>query len=61
MTRVGLAKLALALLGLGAFLWGDGRDVRWMRWGGLGLLAAAWLLRFRERGVRHPKDHGPSI
>jgi hypothetical protein len=60
-TGVGLAKATLALLGLGAFMWGAGRDIAWARWAGLALLLAAWLLRFRERGERHPKDHGPSM
>jgi hypothetical protein len=60
-TPVSFAKIVFAMLGLGAFLWGAGHDVDWMRWSGLALLAAAFLLRLRERGERRRKDHGPSI
>ena len=61
MTRVAIGKVALALGGLLAFLLGATLDWAWLRWAGTGLLAASWMLRFVERGERHPRHQGPSI
>lgn len=46
MTQVQVAKVVVALAGLAVFLTGVrlGQDL--FRWIGIGLVAAAWLLRF---------------
>jgi protein-S-isoprenylcysteine O-methyltransferase Ste14 len=40
------AKLALALAGLLVFFTGAKLGLGWLRWAGIALVAAAWLLRF---------------
>lgn len=40
------AKLVLALAGLLVFFSGAKLGFAWLRWAGIALVAAAWLLRF---------------
>jgi hypothetical protein len=47
-----LAKYALALTGLVLVLVADRIGQRWMGYGGLGLMVAAFLLRFAQRRTR---------
>lgn len=43
-------KLALAAIGIAAFLLGASAELPYLRWTGISLVAAAWLLRFVGRG-----------
>ena len=61
MTRVTAAKLALGITGIGLFLWANDPDQQGIRWIAVGLVAAAWMLRFVERGSRNPPSQGPSM
>lgn len=49
-------KIVLALLGLGVFFAGARFQLTSLRWAGIGLVAAAWLLRF----YKPPRDVSPS-
>jgi hypothetical protein len=40
------AKLVLAITGSVVFFLGAKTDFGWLRWSGIALVAAAWLLRF---------------
>jgi hypothetical protein len=51
-TTVGIAKGALTLTGILLFLWAREDDQQVIRWIAIGLIAAAWMLRFVERGRR---------
>ena len=51
------AKLGLALAGLILFGYGARSDIEWLRWVGIGFLAAAAVLRFvGPRSSRHGPD-----
>ena len=50
------AKIALALAGIVVWGYGYSADMPWVRWAGIGLLAAAFVLRFLFR--RAPADKG---
>ena len=56
MTRVGLAKGALVIAGILLFLWARDDDQQMLRWIAIGLIVAAWTLRFIERGSRQGRD-----
>jgi hypothetical protein len=43
------AKIVLALTGLLVFFAATRMGLPWLRWAGIGLVAAAWLLRFYRR------------
>lgn len=58
MTPVSVAKLVLAAAGLAVFFLGVRIGVGAVRWTGIALVAAAWLLRFASR--RSPDDGGGS-
>jgi hypothetical protein len=51
-TKVGLAKGALAIAGIVLFLWARDDDQQGIRWVAIGLMFAAFMLRFVERGSR---------
>jgi hypothetical protein len=51
-TPVGLAKGALAIAGILLFLWARDDDQSALRWVAIGLILAAWMLRFVEKGQR---------
>lgn len=50
MTRVGLAKGALTIAGILLFLWAREDDQAMLRWVAIGMIIAAWMLRFVEKG-----------
>lgn len=47
-------KIALAVVGLGTFLYGVLVDHAGVRWLGIGFLVAAFLVRFLRRGNPRP-------
>lgn len=48
-------KLAVAAIGIAVFLLGASAEVPYLRWTGISLVTAAWLLRFVGRsGVTTP-------
>jgi hypothetical protein len=49
LSRLTLAKLVTALVGLGVFGYGVRAEDPVIRWVGVGLVAAAWLLRLGNR------------
>ncbi len=49
-------KLALAAIGIAVFLLGARAESPYVRWTGISLVAAAWLLRFVGRGSVTPQD-----
>jgi hypothetical protein len=66
MSRVTVAKIALAAGGVAIFFWAVRIDSQRLRWVGIACVAAAWLLRFVGRGVRRApdpdtSDQGPSM
>jgi hypothetical protein len=46
MDRITVAKIALALAGVGMFAYGIRSEDNLVRWVGIGLVVAAFLLRF---------------
>ncbi len=46
MMPVHVAKIVVALVGLLVFFAGTQTGMTWLRWAGIVLVAAAWLLRF---------------
>jgi hypothetical protein len=57
-TPVGLAKGVLAVAGILLFLWARDDDQQTLRWIAIGLMIAAWMLRFVEKGRRQRGDEG---
>lgn len=55
MMSVHQAKLVLAVAGLLVFFTGARVGSDWLRWAGIALVAAAWLLRFYKG-----RAHGPA-
>jgi hypothetical protein len=55
-TKVGLAKGALTIAGILLFLWARDEDQQLLRWIAIGLIVAAFMLRFIERGKRQRSD-----
>jgi hypothetical protein len=57
-----LTQLKLGLAVVGLILWGYGVRVEesWLRWTGIGFLAAAAVLRFWRRRARADDDGGAS-
>ena len=61
MSRVSVARLVLAFGGVGLFLWANRGDDQNLRWVAIGVIVAALLLRFVEKGREKPNGQGPSI
>jgi hypothetical protein len=59
MSRVSVAKIAIAAAGIVLFFVGVRLEMYWLRWTGIGFVLVAWLLRFVERGSRRGprRDH----
>jgi hypothetical protein len=49
MSPVSIAKLVLAVAGIGVFLLGVRLGIPMLRWTGTALVVIAWLLRFADR------------
>ena len=60
LSRVTIAKIALALVGVAVFLAGVRLESEPLRWTGIALAAVAWLLRFVEKGQRRRRDVPPA-
>lgn len=54
MISVYRAKLVLAMAGLLVFFTGAKYGFDWLRWAGIALVAAAWLLRFYKGRAGRP-------
>ena len=54
MMSVHQAKIVLALVGLLVFFAGAKFGFGWLRWAGIALVAAAWLLRFYKGRATGP-------
>ena len=52
LSRITIAKIALALVGVVVFFVGVRTESETLRWVGIALAAVAWLLRFVEKGQR---------
>ena len=61
MTRLAALKLALAVSGIALFFWANREDRQTLRWIAIGLVAAAWVLRFAARKPRGDASQGPSM
>lgn len=60
MMPVHQAKIVLALVGLLVFFTGAKLGFGWLRWAGIALVAAAWLLRFYKGRAAAPSPSTPS-
>lgn len=49
MDRINVAKIALALAGVGIFAWGIRSEDSVVRWVGIACVVAAFLLRFARK------------
>jgi uncharacterized oligopeptide transporter (OPT) family protein len=56
MSRVTIAKIALALIGVAVFFVGVRTESDVLRWIGIAFAAVAWLLRFVEKGQRRAQQ-----
>ena len=61
MTRLTIVRLVLAFAGIGVFFWANRADQQDLRWGAIGAIAVALLLRFAERRGRRQERQGPSM
>lgn len=52
MTPFVAARATVALVGIAVFAYGARVDDPWIRWAGIGLLGAAFLMRFVDKAKR---------
>lgn len=51
-----VAKIVLAMVGLLVFFTGAKFGFGWLRWAGIALVAAAWLLRFYKGSAQRSHE-----
>jgi Na+(H+)/acetate symporter ActP len=56
LSRVTIAKIALALIGVAVFFVGVRTESDVLRWIGIAFAAVAWMLRFVEKGQRRAQQ-----
>jgi uncharacterized membrane protein len=56
LTRLSVAKITFAIVGIAVFGAGIRLDNDWVRWAGIALVAVAWVLRFSGRRDQPPPE-----